>query len=216
MNSERYKFPKIAHVPWSGTVTKDDRVLASMTSFDKASVVVSEKMDGECSSLYRDYLHARSINSQHHASRSWLKNLHAGIACQIPDDWRICGENLYATHTIHYKDLPSFFLVFAVYDAQNICLSWPDTKAFAASIGLACVPVLYEGLYTEAAVRACFTGTSVFGASKQEGYVLRLHDRILWQFHALSFAKYVRPNHVQTDEHWLQRPVIPNELRKTP
>jgi len=49
-------------------------------------------------------------------------------------------------------------------------------------------------------------------ATKSEGYVVR------WArgFHASEFpravAKYVRAGHVQTDDHWLHRKVVRNEL----
>lgn len=41
--------------------------------FLKGPVVITEKMDGENTTLYRDGLHARSLDSRHHPSRNWVK-----------------------------------------------------------------------------------------------------------------------------------------------
>ena len=40
---------------------------------------------------YNDYMHARSINSDNHPSRNWVKNLWAQKAYNIPEGWRVCG-----------------------------------------------------------------------------------------------------------------------------
>lgn len=196
MQLPRIKFPKIDHLPWSNVSDGEDSTLASTKCFDHADVVVSEKIDGECSSLYRDYLHARSLDSGAHLSRTWLKNLHAQVAHKIPEGWRVCGENVFAKHSIFYKGLPSYFFVFAVYDDSNKCLRWSDTVDFAHQLGLEHVPVLFDGCFDEDEVKKCYTGKSVFGDSEQEGYVVRWSSSICWEAHRGSFAKYVRPGHV--------------------
>ena len=124
------KYPRTYHLPWSPGATDDDRVLTDEeleANFVGRMVVVTEKMDGENTTMYNDYIHARSLDSASHPSREWVKNLHAQIQWQIPDGWRICGENLYASHTLHYAGLPSYFIVFSVWDENNICQSWDDT-----------------------------------------------------------------------------------------
>ncbi|MEL7307213.1 MAG: RNA ligase family protein, partial [Pseudomonadota bacterium] len=42
----------------------------------------------------------------------------------------MCGENLYARHSISYNNLPSYFMAFSVWNELNQCLSWQDTKQF--------------------------------------------------------------------------------------
>jgi hypothetical protein len=51
----------------------------------------------------------------------------------IPSGWRICGESLYALHSIHYQALPSYYIVFAVHDGERF-LSWDDTVSFCAAL----------------------------------------------------------------------------------
>jgi hypothetical protein len=92
---KRYKYPKTALVPWSEKVTSDDIFHASMSNFEGREVVVTEKLDGEGTSCYHDCLHARSLDSKDHPSRHWMKSIHAQMRNDVPDGWRICGENVF-------------------------------------------------------------------------------------------------------------------------
>lgn len=50
---------------------------------------------------------------------------------------------------------------------------------------------------------------------RQEGFVVRPASGFSLAEFSNSVAKWVRKNHVQTDEDWLSRPVVPNALRET-
>jgi hypothetical protein len=114
------KYPRTFHLPWSQGATDDDKVLSSVKHFEGKEVVISEKKDGENTTIYSDgYCHARSLDSAHHPSRSWVKSLASSLVGSIPEGWRICGENLYARHSISYEALPSYFMVFGIYDAAK-------------------------------------------------------------------------------------------------
>src|SRR3972149_543464 len=117
--TNRVKYPRTFHLPWSPGVKSDDRIIPVLHGLEGEEVVVTVKMDGENTTLYSDYLHARSVNYESHPSRSRIKAMHAGISHKIPPDWRICGENLTAKHSIHYQNLQDFFLVFSVWDDKN-------------------------------------------------------------------------------------------------
>ena len=213
--TSRVKYPRTYHLPWSPGKTSDDRTMDNPTGmFGGADVVVTEKMDGECTTLYSDYLHARSIDYAPHRSRDFVKALHGRIAADIPEGWRVCGENLYGAHSIAYDRLPAYFLVFSIWNDKNECLPWDETVLWAKLLGLHVVPVLYRGPWNEAAVRA-FDGvaTSQLGGDR-EGYVVRLAGGFHYRAFRQSVAKYVRKDHVQTDEHWKAREVVPNRLRE--
>ena len=83
-----------------------------MDGFETQEVIVLEKLDGENTSLYKDAIHARSLSSGHHPSRTWVKTLQGSMGYRIPEGWRICGENVYACHSIHYTALTSYFMSF--------------------------------------------------------------------------------------------------------
>src|SRR5215831_4205708 len=123
----RYKFPRTFHFPMSPGADQSDKVMENSDAFKDKNVVVTLKMDGENTTLYNDYWHARSMNQNQHLSRNWIAAYHAQIQHLIPPEIRICGENLYAKHSIHYKNLSSYFQVFGIWEG-NKCWSWEDTK----------------------------------------------------------------------------------------
>lgn len=197
------------HVPWSLGTTKEDKILSSMDHLIGKEVVITEKMDGECTSLYRSGRHARSLDSTHHVSRDWLAAYHSSIAYCIPRKWRICGEYLYAKHTIPYDDLESYFLAFSLWD-DTVCMDWDSTVEFFETIDVKTVPVIWTGILTLEVLKEI---EAKLNLEKQEGYVVRLKGSFEFDDFASSVCKFVRPNHVQTDEHWMSKAVIPNKLR---
>ncbi|MFJ3254317.1 RNA ligase family protein [Streptomyces sp. NPDC086771] len=205
----RTHYPRTAHLPWSPGATSDDVRIADLAALTGREVVVTEKLDGENITLYADGLHARSLDSAHHPSRGWVKALQGRIGARVPDGWRVCGENLFARHSIPYEDLESFFYGFSVWDGER-CLDWDRTVEFLRDLGIPVPPVLWRGVFdarAEKALRALKPDTG-----RQEGYVVRPADG----FGAADFgrlvAKWVRPGHVQTDTHWMHSAVVPNGL----
>jgi hypothetical protein len=205
--AKRFKYPRTPHLPWSPGLTGDDVKTRTVDGFIGRHVVITEKMDGENTTLYRDHCHARSVDSRHHYSRDWVKRLHAHIAHEIPVGWRVCGENLYAQHSVAYKALSSYFYAFSIWNDKNICLSWSESLDWFSLLGLSSPPVLYNGLWDEKVVRSIEVDRST-----SEGYVVRLADEYHFDEFSASIAKWVRPGHVQTDTHWMHSAIKPNEL----
>ena len=174
---------------------------------DFPEVVVTEKLDGENTSMYRDDFHARSLDGRSHPSRSWVKALHGQIAHEIPDGWRICGENMLATHSIPYHYLRSYFYVFGIYNEENVCISWDDTLEFCDMLDLTVVPELYRGPYSGIELDKVWTGHSVITGDgepdPQEGYVVRNTGAFPYTDFAVNVGKFVRKGHVQTSAFWM-------------
>jgi hypothetical protein len=201
----------MAHLPWSPGRSEDDIALDSIEHLERLEdIVVTEKLDGENTTLYHDYLHARSLDSKSHPSRNWIKRFHAKVRYDIPEDFRICGENMYAKHSIFYDALTTYFYVFAIFQ-RDMCLSWDDTVEWCALIGLEIVPVLYRGAWDEQTLKACWRGKSAFG-KKQEGYVVRNAGSFGFEAFRNNTAKFVRADHVITNRHWMRESVTPNQL----
>ncbi|WP_455233267.1 RNA ligase family protein [Geopseudomonas aromaticivorans] len=212
------KYPRTHHLPWSEGMHSDDRQLSLadfLRYFDGRQIVITEKMDGENTSLYFDgTVHARSIDGRHHPSRDWVKNFAARICHELPEGWRVCGENLFAEHSISYKALPSYFLGFSIWDERNRALSWDDTLAYFDILGITPVRELYRGecnVETIETIKALYDSERDWGRS--EGYVLRLADSFDYGDFRRSVAKWVRRGHIQTTKHWMHgRRIIRNEL----
>lgn len=206
--TNRVKFPRTYHLPWSPGLTEDDRMMEDLDPFAGQQVVVTAKMDGENTTMYRDYIHARSIDFAPHDSRSWVKARWARIAHEIPEGWRVCGENLYAQHSIVYENLDDWFLVFQVWDDRNTCLSWADTKEWTELLGLPLVPVIYEGPGDRRFIEHLHTPT--FRGDPCEGHVARTPSAFPYSSYRKNVGKYVRAGHVATHGHWMRQVVKPN------
>lgn len=208
---EKYiKYPRTYHLPWSDGATDDDKVMADTSNFEGKEVVVTEKMDGENTTMYDDHIHARSIDSGYHPSRTFVKGLWSEIKHRIPPDMRICGENMYAVHSIVYTQLSSYFLAFSIWN-QDICLSWDETETLCQSLGLHTVPVLYRGLYDETIIKNLYDKNKM--SNSVEGYVVRLAHPFHIDEFSVSVGKYVRENHVQTNQHWMKSGLEMNMLK---
>lgn len=202
----RVHYPRTPHLPWSPGATPDDVRTGDLSGLRGREVVVTEKLDGENTTLYPDGMHARSLDSAHHPSRAWVKSLQGRIGARIPAGWRVCGENVHARHSLPYQELESWFYGFSVWDGDR-CLDWDRTVAFLRRLGVPAPPVLWRGVFDERALRGLRLDTE-----RQEGYVVRTVEGFGRDEFAGRVAKWVRREHVRTDTHWMHATVVPNGL----
>lgn len=206
--ANKIKYPRTIHLPYSPGATSDDKKL-SLLEWSRLQeslgglLVVSEKLDGENTTLSRDYVHARSLDSGNHESRNWVKNLWGSIRYDIPQGIRIHGENLFAKHSIYYDLLPSFFIVFGVTEGETF-LSVEDTAYIAESLGLVCSNFTLD----------IPTVSSYNTTGEIEGYVYRNKGSFKVSDFQNNVFKYVREGHVQEgSKHWATQKVNPNKLK---
>lgn len=207
---DRYiKYPRTFHLPWS-TPHDDDKMMSSLAAFEGEEVVVTVKMDGENCTMYSNHLHALSLDSSGGMDRHMVKRLHSQIAHEIPAGWRLCGENLYIRHSIHYQGLKSYFYLFSIWNEANCCLSWDETAEWARLLNLVTVPQLYRGLWQPEKIQSLYAPT--FEGNECEGYVVRVARSFAFnEFHSVV-GKVVRKGHVQTTAHWRHQTMVPNDL----
>jgi hypothetical protein len=212
------KFPRILHFPWSPGATNDDRIAGpDWYNFLKdKDVVFTEKIDGENTCLKKDGVFARSHTVPNH--NPWANHLwpiYDTIVSEL-GDLEIFGENMYAVHSIEYERLYSYFYVFAVRE-QGIWKSWEETKFVAEYFGFQFVPEYINKDFSrnkwqfnsdkpyqlEVIVKEHAKSSSL--GNTCEGVVVRLADAFpdpVDSTLGYNVLKYVRKNHVQTDEHW--------------
>jgi hypothetical protein len=204
----KFKYPRTPHLPWSqGNIEEDDLVLKHTHHFVGKEVIVTEKLDGENTNMYADYMHARSINYRPHPSRDRVKRLHAQLAPHIPTGWRLCGENVYARHSIAYDNLEGYFYLFSVWNEKNTCLSWEETLEWANLLELPTPREFYRGIWNDKIIEKLSVHVD-----SCEGYVVRNSQPFSYETFDLNVAKWVRKSHVTTDQNWLHQEVIPNRL----
>lgn len=206
MNTQYIKYPRTYHLPYSLTISDDDKRLQSDDIFKQMEeVYCTIKMDGENTTVYSDgYIHARSINGNNHPWQSWLKKYIQTWYKDIPQGWRVCGENLYATHSIKYifPNPGYLFQMFGIYNDKNQCLSYEDTWIYADILGIKMVDVFYIGKYDKDLILQKFEEYKNKSKNPVEGFVVRNCASFNYQDFDKNVGKYVRANHVQTDQHW--------------
>lgn len=171
-------------------------------------LVVTEKMDGENTTIHRTGSHARSPDSRYHPSRDWLKAFAAGISPYLGEGERIVGESLYARHSVAYDALPSYFLGFAWIIGGEV-QAWDLTLARFDELGIRPVPTLYRGPYRSGLFDDL---AKALDPSRQEGFVARVADAFAETAMPERMGKYVRQGHVQSEVHWMKSDLIPNKL----
>lgn len=206
------KYPRTYHLPFSQGRTSDDKTLKDCSIFNNKEIIVTIKMDGENTSCYQDgNIHARSIDSQNHESRNWIKNSLQSILYLIPENWRICGENLFAKHSIHYINLKSYFYLFSVWDNKNNCLDWADTTEWANLLELHTVDEIYRGDFSQELIMERYK-EYLKSYPDTEGFVVRNINSFTYSEFSKNVAKFVRASHIQTNKHWSKEKIIQNEL----
>lgn len=209
---EKYKYPRTYHFSFSEGATSDDKILKDDNMFLGKKIVITTKMDGENTTIYSDgSFHARSIDSKHREYHSYLLRKIPEFSYLIPNGFRLCGEYLYAKHSIYYDSLEDYFLVFSIWDENNMCLSWEDTKFFCNEMNLKTVPEIYIGEFNLDKVKEIANNQILLG---QEGIVVRNFDEYSYNDFNKNIAKIVRKNHVQTNNHWTNSEIIPNKLKE--
>ena len=208
------KYPRTYHLSISPGRSSDDKIQHDLSGLVGKEVIVTVKMDGENATMTRERCYARSVDSKHHPSRSWIKSLHSTIKNDIPENFRLCGENMFAKHSIFYEDLDSYFLLFSVWDG-DICLSWDETLWFAKELGISTVPVVYRCFFDLDLIMDKFYEFCRGTMQGHEGFVIRLAGSFRLSEFSKSVVKYVRENHVQTDKHWMHAKIFVNKLRES-
>ena len=206
------KYPRTYHLPYSPGTTSDDRILHGewFKHYEGKEIVITEKLDGENTAMTRDDVYARTHAV---ATRSaWSYNLwnpgdglHWRIKNLIGKYETVYGENLYGEHSIHYDKLTAYWHMFAANDGID-WYSWNDVKLLANYFEVPTVPVLWEGKITSESelktlVDYYVQQPSVYGPER-EGVVIRVAEGFPLNEFSNYVCKWVRPHHVQTDEHW--------------
>ena len=202
---QKVKYPRTYHLPYSPSVSDDDKTLRDDSQFWGKKVSCSIKMDGENTTVYPDgTCHARSLDGWGRKWQSWMTQYVRTWCNDIPENWRVCGENLYAKHSIEYTfpDMTYFFQVFGIYNEKNECLSIDDELEWCKMLGVMHVPVFYRGVYDKDMILAAFNAYKMDSRNEVEGFVVRVEESFPYFEFEKNVGKYVRAHHVQTDKHW--------------
>ena len=210
------KYGRTFHYPFSPGTTSDDRInhgyWSDMQSIEQ--VIHTEKLDGENTCLNQYGVFARSHAAPtRHPWANYLKERWQMMKHYL-GDLEIFGENIYAIHSIEYLEIEHHFYVFAIRHLDN-WLSWEEVKFYAAMLDFPTVPELKiqqpnDQVILEKTVLDFVNQPSIFKSidvhtkeeCTMEGIVSRNVNEYLVKGFKKNVFKYVRKNHIRTDEHW--------------
>ena len=150
----RTHYPRTPHLPWSPGAASDDVRVADLSGLLGREVVVTEKLDGENTTLYADGLHARSLDSAHHPSRAWVKALQGRIGARHPGG--LAGVRREPVRAALDRVRGPGELVLRVLGLGRRRAAWTGTGpcGFCGGLGVPAPPVLWRGVFDERALRA--------------------------------------------------------------
>ncbi|WP_445710601.1 RNA ligase family protein [Flavobacterium sp.] len=212
------KYNRTYHFPFSPGTTSDDRISHDYWDYIQQipELLITEKLDGENTCLNQYGVFSRSHAAPTlHPWANYLKEYWQLIRNEL-NELEIFGENLYAIHSIEYPNIDKHFHVFAVRHKER-WLSWEEVVFYANLLELPTVPVLdmiqpkeetqtsfKEKILNTIAQPSRFDSLDTY--TKQpctmEGVVARNTNAYLVDDFYKNVFKYVRKNHVKTDEHW--------------
>lgn len=174
--------------------------------------------------------------------KSWASAHEERLFDLLGDRYLMYGEWMAAKHTVFYDRLPHYFLEFDVYDLrEEAFLSTAARRDLIDDAPVASVPVLYEGpaprrfgdllalIRPSLAKSAKWRDALAAAASRQGIDVARvlaetedsdlsegLYVKVEEGRRAVARFKWVRADFLQSlldsDSHWLSRPILPNQL----
>jgi RNA ligase len=205
------KYPRTFHFHFSPGATNDDRIAPDFDNLVGKPIVITEKLDGENTCLNHKGVFARSHSAP--TRNPWAGYLwqHWDMLNQSLGEIEIFGESLFAIHSLTYTGLDSHFYVFAIRQGE-LWLDWEEVKMYAGLVDFPTVPVLFEGILPTAQALQKLIDELVqmpsslsdenIGLTPREGIVARVQASFSNDAFPASVLKWVRENHVQTDEHW--------------
>jgi hypothetical protein len=211
------KYSRTYHYPFSPGTTSDDRINYGYWDCIQQipTIIHTEKLDGENNCLSRYGVFARS-----HAAPTvspWTEDLRRFWQLIKYDlgDLEIFLENLYAVHSIEYRNIDKHYHVFGI-RLHDKWLSWEETKFYANMLDLPVVPEIAvidtpeDQILFEKAILETVGGRGDFepyDAAEEkpatiEGIVTRNYNEYDTAHFRQNVFKYVRKGHVKTDVHW--------------
>lgn len=200
------KYPRTLHLPSSPGTTSDDRIATDVSGIIGVPFIITEKLDGENNSMTSKGVYARSHTD--FTVSPWsskVRQLHDILKYDISEDLYIFGEAMSAVHSIEYAELISHFYMFGA-RYKGIWSSWQEVEDYAFLLDLPTVPVLFKGTVNsykelkELIEDLVYKPSSLGGI--REGVVARVQREFTDDEFETCVFKWVRKDHVTTDEHW--------------
>lgn len=204
------KYPRTMHHPSSPGLQNDDRVSEYPDDILGREVVITEKIDGGNTGLFNGEVYARSTGQPSTAGWFAMVRKHHAWKTMGDTDYVYHGEDVYGVHSIEYDPIPEdqtymLFNIRRLTDEKG-WMSWDDLETTGAAMNIPVVPVLFRGVFNSQKELVKWFEDQIKLPSRlggdREGFVLRVTDFIPEEDFPRLVQKWVRRNHVQTNQHW--------------
>jgi RNA ligase len=206
-NIQIYKYPRTHHIQGSRSQPGDEDLnTIPFTQIANRPVIVEEKVDGANAAISFDSSGNLRLQSRGHYLAGGPRERHFNLFKQwasvhtqalwdvLGDCYILYGEWLYAKHTVFYDALPHYFLEYDLLDLTN---------------------GQFLSLCQENGLDIAISRHQTDSSSLMEGLYIKVEEDGLVQ----ARYKYVRSDFLttilQSESHWLSRPIIPNQLQAT-
>lgn len=218
------------------------RQLVIEEKMDGANAAISFSQSGELLLQSRGHYLTGGNRERHFALfKQWAHAVGHLLQPVLRDRYVLYGEWLFAKHTIFYDRLPHYFLEFDLLDKPSMrFLSTERRHQMLAELPIVSVKVLTSGKMTQQAEISRLVAPSYFVSSNHRQRLQELSEeqglsaeRVLAESDPSGLMeglyikveeegvvkaryKYVRASFltsvVQSESHWLERPIVPNQL----
>lgn len=212
---------------------------------DGANTAISFNSNGDLLLQSRGHLLTGGNREKHYSLfKQWAYTLKDQLYSVLKDQYILYGEWMYAKHTVYYDQLPHYFFEFDIYDKDNKkFLDTKSRKELIKNLPIISVPILKEDsfnsleeliqLISKSNLISSHNKLSLMNSVEElgldpeliikqtdlSGIMEGLYIKLEEDGEVKLRAKYVKPNFTQllnsSEEHWLERPIIPNELSIT-
>ena len=221
------------------------RHLVVEEKMDGANVAISFNDAGELLLQSRGHYLIGDERTKHFSLfKQWAYNSIEELYLVLGDRYILYGEWLYAKHTIFYNNLDSYFLEYDVLDRETEeFLDTLSRHRLLQDLAVASVPVLYSGIPNNYQEITSLVGQSKFITTRHietlkticqqknlnlkltlqqtdtttlmEGLYIKVEENGI----VCDRYKYIRKDFITTilnsGGHWLDRPIIPNQLKSS-
>ncbi|MEM7553889.1 MAG: RNA ligase family protein [Cyanobacteria bacterium P01_A01_bin.84] len=210
---------------------------------DGANAAISFSAEGNLLLQSRGHYLTGGTRERHfNLFKQWTNTHLAAFWEVLGSRYILYGEWMYAKHTVFYDALSHYFLEYDVLDLERqVFLSTRERRHLLSGLQLVSVPVLFTGELESYQDLLSFLGKSNYQTNKhlecfreiclekeldierslqqtdQSSLMEGLYIKVESEDIVKARYKYVRPSFLATiqnsDDHWLNRPIVPNVLR---
>ena len=225
-NNDIIKFPRTRHLANIGGASREDLLLdqTDINEFLNNEIYIEEKIDGANMgiSIEPDTYKILFQNRSHYVTANYAaqfkkldvwRDAHQTELYDIIEPGRhiLYGEWVYSKHSIHYTDLPGYFIAFDLFDKKTGKFSSREKlEKILEGTTIPQIRLIAKNKFKNMdQIIKLVNSESAYYKGKLEGVYVRICD----ENYTLKRAKIVRSDFICGDTHWSKNKCIENTIK---